>query len=216
MANLIITVIAIALVAVASLMGAYYGGSAFLNNQSAAGASTVINAGQQLAGAWQAYMSDNYNAVPTDLNLLTGGPAGTGTQYLASIPQWPAAAGPVTAATMGVTGSKDANGNAHYYAIADVGAAGSNGPGTTTDTNSAACQKIVKTATGTAGITSIAPTANTATTINDTTIAAMVTAAASGNGKFGCAYMTAVPTLYGTTGTMPTAVKHYVMAYKLS
>ena len=70
MANLIITVIAIALVAVASLMGAYYGGAAFLNNQSAANASTVLNESQQIAGAWQSYLGDNLNVAPTDARLL--------------------------------------------------------------------------------------------------------------------------------------------------
>ena len=37
----------LALVAVAALMGAYYGGSAFANNQSAANAATLLNLGQQ-------------------------------------------------------------------------------------------------------------------------------------------------------------------------
>ncbi len=53
MANLIITVIAIALVAVASLMGAYYGGQAFTEGRDQANAATVLNQGQQLAAAFR-------------------------------------------------------------------------------------------------------------------------------------------------------------------
>lgn len=52
MANLIVTVIAIALVAVASLMGAYYGGAAFLQGAERANAASLVAQGQQMAGAW--------------------------------------------------------------------------------------------------------------------------------------------------------------------
>lgn len=53
MANLIITVVAIALVAVASLMGAYYGGQAFTEGRDQANASTVLTQGQQIAAAFR-------------------------------------------------------------------------------------------------------------------------------------------------------------------
>ena len=213
MANLIITVIAIALVAVASLMGAYYGGSAFLNNQSAAAASTDLNAGQQMAGAWQAFMSDNYNQVPDVGTCITGtaGSAcanGTPNQYLAAIPNWAAAAS-TAAAAMGVTQS-----NNHYYAVADLGAGAGASIGTAADTNSQGCLKVVKTATGSAApaITAYTPGA----AANDATVDTMVNAAGVGNHTFGCAYMKAVAgTLWGAIGTQP-AANHYVMAYKLS
>lgn len=59
MANLIITIISIALVAVAALMGAYYGGTAFLQGQAKAQANSLINQGQQIAAAWLTYSANN-------------------------------------------------------------------------------------------------------------------------------------------------------------
>ena len=59
MSNLIITIISIALVAVAALMGAYYGGTAFLQGQAKAQANALINQGQQIAAAWQVYAANN-------------------------------------------------------------------------------------------------------------------------------------------------------------
>ena len=52
MANLIITVISIALVAVAALMGAYYGGTAFMDGQTKANANTIVTQADQIAAAW--------------------------------------------------------------------------------------------------------------------------------------------------------------------
>lgn len=59
MANLIITIIAIALVAVAALMGAYYGGKAFLQGRVKAYANTLASQGQQIVAAWQLYATNN-------------------------------------------------------------------------------------------------------------------------------------------------------------
>lgn len=52
MANLIITVISIALVAVAALMGAYYGGSAFMEGQANAKANAFTSTAEQIRGAY--------------------------------------------------------------------------------------------------------------------------------------------------------------------
>ncbi len=68
MANLIVTVIAIALVAVASLMGAYYGGSAFLKGSAKAAASALVNQGQQIAAGWVLFANDNGGVAPTNIN----------------------------------------------------------------------------------------------------------------------------------------------------
>ena len=138
MANLILTVIAIALVAIASLMGAYYGGSAFLNNQSAANASTVLNQAQQIAGAWNAYLADNLNTAPATLTALVTN------NYLAQIPTAPAEAGGVNSTPMAVG---QAGTPAHYFAYADLGVQ------TATDLiaapgNGAACLRVIKTAIG--------------------------------------------------------------------
>jgi hypothetical protein len=191
MANLIITVIAIALVAIASLMGAYYGGSAFLNNQSAANASTVLNQGQQLAGAWNAYLSDNLNSPPATLTALVTG------NYLSSIPTSPAGANSAAAqlATVGTVGG-------HYYMWANMGVPGATPA--TTDANFTACGRIIKTATGAA-----------ATTIGTLGPGSIANTSTNGNNTFGCAYSSgATPTpLAGAGALIPT--HQYVMEYLL-
>jgi len=73
MANLIVTVIAIALVAVASLMGAYYGGSAFLKGSAKAAASALVNQGQQIAAGWVLFANDNGGTAPTSVEVLVTG-----------------------------------------------------------------------------------------------------------------------------------------------
>jgi hypothetical protein len=196
MANLIITVIAIALVAVASLMGAYYGGSAFLNNQSAADASSVMNQGQQIAGAWQAYLGDNLNTPPATLTALTP-------NYLQSVPQYPASAGSIPAATWAAVAS-----GGHYYGIADIGLSTTASP----DPNATACLRVIKTATGTTATT----------TVNTGTLATFVGGVAGvGNATFGCALANA-SVAFGTalSGTLPTigaaGTGHYFVYYQLS
>jgi hypothetical protein len=132
MANLIITVIAIALVAVASLMGAYYGGSAFSNNQSTAAAATVVNMGQQVAGAFTSYQALN-NSLPKAWSDLTGG------GYLAAIPDAPAVPGSLPANRVGIYEDNASR----WWMVIDVGVpAASN--------SDAVCKNIIKTATGTA------------------------------------------------------------------
>lgn len=55
MANLIITVISIALVAVAALMGAHYGGQAYMDGQAKARANELMAKAGQIANAWRMY-----------------------------------------------------------------------------------------------------------------------------------------------------------------
>ena len=55
MSNLIITIISIALVAVAALMAAWYGSSAFQNAGGKAGANGAINQAKQIAGGASVY-----------------------------------------------------------------------------------------------------------------------------------------------------------------
>lgn len=59
MANLIITIIAIALVAVAALMSAYYGGAAFLEGQTKARVNGLVSQVQQILAGMQLYALDN-------------------------------------------------------------------------------------------------------------------------------------------------------------
>ncbi len=199
MANLIITVIAIALVAVASLMGAYYGGSAFLNNQSAANASTVLNQGQQLAGAWQAYLGDNLNVAPVNASLLvTNG-------YVAQIPDHPEAPGPIAAGPMYIgsaTATVGGVSGTHYFAYADMGKS-------TVDPVGSSCIRIIKTAVGTAP--AAVPTAAQGAIFNTAT---------TGNGTFGCAKATAAITAgtittQGNAAAVAPAATDYVMEYLL-
>jgi hypothetical protein len=166
MANLIITVIAIALVAVASLMGAYYGGSAFLNNQSAANASTVLNIGQQLAGAWTAYLTDNNGTAPTNFSQLIDG------NYLATIPTIPAEAGNIPACSGPIIYT---NSDHKVWMWVAVGQGVQNPPAG--DPAATACLKIIKTATGNA------PAVPPALPYGTTTFASSTI----GNGTFGCA-----------------------------
>ncbi len=91
MANLIITIISIALVAVAALMGAYYGGAAFLEGSAKANANMIMNQALQINSAvmlwWtntnrtQSNIPDWNNLARTSTSLIPG--------YLSSMPQLP-------------------------------------------------------------------------------------------------------------------------------
>ena len=59
MANLIITVLSIALVAVAALMGAYFGGAAFMNGAAQADANRIIKQADQIQAAWSLHATYN-------------------------------------------------------------------------------------------------------------------------------------------------------------
>ncbi len=86
MANLIITVIAIVLVAVASLMGAYYGGQAFLSGGDAARATALVNQASQIAGAYDLYSVREFEA-PYGFQGVSGSLIGD--QYISEIPTPP-------------------------------------------------------------------------------------------------------------------------------
>lgn len=88
MANLIITVISIALVAVAALMGAYYGGQAFMDGQAKAKANTVAAGFSQVDAALQVYNSQtgsiyNFPGAGGGWNFVF---AILGTNYLSAVP----------------------------------------------------------------------------------------------------------------------------------
>ncbi len=86
MANLIITVISIALVAVAALMGAYYGGTAFLSGQAKSFANTLVTQGDQITSSWALKAADNGGSwTITNLTDLTGSTP----PYLSSAPVAP-------------------------------------------------------------------------------------------------------------------------------
>jgi len=88
MANLIITIIAIALVAVAALMGAYYGGTAFNQGQEKAKAASLMNQAAQIQAAVQMARVD-YPGVALDQSDLDGSVVTTvdgGEVYLSTIP----------------------------------------------------------------------------------------------------------------------------------
>ncbi|HCM84024.1 MAG TPA: hypothetical protein PKW15_01590 [Alphaproteobacteria bacterium] len=87
MANLIITIISIALVAVAALMGAYYGGTAFLQGQGKAYANSFVSQGEQIIAAWSIYAADRGGSwtLANVAALSSVSPA-----YITSAPQPPA------------------------------------------------------------------------------------------------------------------------------
>ncbi len=113
MANLIITIISIALVAVAALMGAYYGGTAFLEGQAKAKANQIIAAAQQIDGAvnlWRANNAGAANLPDAAFNFLVS------QGYLSSIPQLVAEDGET-----GAWAQPLCNGPIAQYDFSDVG-----------------------------------------------------------------------------------------------
>ncbi len=85
MFSLIISIISIALVGVLSIASIYYGGEAFKSGINTSVASTLINQGQQIQGAFSLSKVDNYdfdNSASSDfVDRLVDG------QYLLSAPQ---------------------------------------------------------------------------------------------------------------------------------
>jgi hypothetical protein len=207
MANLIITVIAIALVAAASMMGAYYAGSAFQNGQMAADSATVINEGVQVAGAWNAYLGDNINTTPTNITALTQSNYIASGGYLQVIPTIPASAGGVVAFPLFIasaTAIVGGNSGTHYFAYADVGRHASGVTAGISDINATACIRIQKAAKGS----------------QPSSLASLAqgTIAAAGNGTFGCGILTGSITGGLGGATVPTGdlvTGDYVMEYLL-
>ena len=88
MFSLIISIISIALVAALAAATVYFGGAAFNKGSAGADASTFVNAGQQISGAFTLAAADGFN--PTTVAELNTG-LGTGTikeVYLAQIPSY--------------------------------------------------------------------------------------------------------------------------------
>ncbi len=179
MANLIITVIAIALVAIASLMGAYYGGSAYITNQANANAASVINEGAQIAASWNAYLGDNANAEPSSTSsLLNSNDVAVG-GYLQQIPIVPAGLGgvaPYPVFIASATATVGGISKTHYFAYFDVGRPASAAVAGASDKNAVACLRIQKSATG-----------QQPTTISSAGQGAIFVL---GNSTFGCAILT--------------------------
>lgn len=84
MFSLIISIISIALVAALAAATVYFGGAAFNKGSAGADASTFINAGQQVAGAFTLAAADGHSAdTVAKLNLGIDGDV-----YLAQIPSY--------------------------------------------------------------------------------------------------------------------------------
>lgn len=93
MFSLIISIISIALVAALAAATVYFGGAAFNKGSAGADASTFINAGQQIAGAFTLASADGYTAsTVAALNDGSLGEKTTGAKdgevYLAQIPSY--------------------------------------------------------------------------------------------------------------------------------
>ncbi|HCM83334.1 MAG TPA: hypothetical protein PKW15_01925 [Alphaproteobacteria bacterium] len=86
MANLIITIISIALVAIAAIMGAYYGGAAYLEGQAKARAASFISQGEQIANAWRAWSVDRGGTTALPDYDWTDGSSDLVPAYLTAIP----------------------------------------------------------------------------------------------------------------------------------
>lgn len=89
MFQLIVAVISIALVAILAIASIYYGGSAFLQSSTKAAVTSLVNGGQQIAGAQALYKTDHAGAATTFANLLTDA---NGNHYLTQAPALPSVA----------------------------------------------------------------------------------------------------------------------------
>jgi len=87
MFQLIIAIIAIALVAVLAVASLYYGGSAFSNGSTKAAASTVVSQAQQISAADVLFQNENAGGYAADVAALVS------SNYLASAPSMPAKIG---------------------------------------------------------------------------------------------------------------------------
>jgi outer membrane lipoprotein-sorting protein len=83
MFSLIISIIAIALVAALAAASVFYGGNAFKQGTAKADVSEFQNKGQQIAGAFTLAKADGYD--PTSVAELTDGSLG-GNIYLTQVP----------------------------------------------------------------------------------------------------------------------------------
>lgn len=89
MANLIVTIMAIGILAAASLAGLYYGGQAYMDAQSTAEANAIVSQATQIESAWRAWVRDNGGTLRTDSNSNWASDPATLTNfssYLAVIP----------------------------------------------------------------------------------------------------------------------------------
>ncbi len=80
MFSLIITVIAIVLVAVLALASIYYGGQAWNQGSDKAAVARYINEAQQISAAVDLFRADNTGAYPDDVGDLEG-------EYLKTLPE---------------------------------------------------------------------------------------------------------------------------------
>ena len=87
MAQLLVTIIAISLSAVALISGSYYGGQAYTDSVAKANAQQLIATAKQMADAWQAYSNDNMGYMLTDAVWSDGTATDLVPNYLASLPK---------------------------------------------------------------------------------------------------------------------------------
>lgn len=136
MFQLIVSIIAIALVAVLAAASVFYGGDAFTSGTAKANASATINTAQQVAAAWTLYRTDTGGVDPTLGALAAANPL-VAQKYIASVPGLPAN---VSALTL----------------VADLG---NGSPGVTVSvSDSGICGSIQKSATGSSTIGATLPT----------------------------------------------------------
>jgi len=93
MVNLVITILSIALVAIAAVMAVWYGGSSFMNQQAKADANTMIQNMQQMAAAIQLYATQQNGGNVSFPVTIDGTTASIGTYlmptYIQEMPYLP-------------------------------------------------------------------------------------------------------------------------------
>jgi hypothetical protein len=152
----------------------------------------LINQGQQMATAWQAYHDKN-NQPPAEVKQVIAA------QLLPALPAYPAAAGGVPAAPWSIAAS-----GTTYYAFADAGAPPADTAPGKGDANAALCQSLNNAAgkTPPEHYQAEAP-------------GQLVADPALGNGTFGCGIVAGKPPLVLPGSGLFPVIGHYTFFYKL-
>ena len=193
MSNLVITVIAMGIMALAVAMVAYYLGSTYTNGSSGAVANTTLNEASQIAGSWQNFMVGNFMVPPADwIDLIEGG-------YMEHVVQYPASVG----TPAGYFQIWPDNELQHYYLIADLG-------DPVQDKGNVPCNRVLSAATGAKILDDAVPAP-----IPDFTAATL-----NGITRFTCGPVVELPTQAGIPQTANVAVfpnqLHNLLIYRLS
>jgi hypothetical protein len=179
--------------ALAALIAVIFFAGVQRTDQPAAPATTLLNQGQTLATAWQAYKTKNSGQPAAGIQPLLEA------KLLPSFPAYPAAAGGVPSAPFSIAAT-----GATWYAFADAGAPTANTPPGQADPNAALCQRLNDSA------TQKRPAAYAAEPEGQ-----LVADRDLGNGTYGCGIVAGKPPLVLPGSGLFPVIGHYTFFYKL-